>query len=532
MTALAGTGALIGFILRRDRVRIPVWIIAIVGFVLPSVAGLPGIYATQADRQARAELMQNPVAVVLTGPGYGLDNYTFGAMTANEMFAFTAIVVALMSVLLVVRHTRAEEETGRAELVRAAVVGRHAATTATLVVVCGVNVVLGGLLAVGLPVALDELSMTGSLAFGAGMAAVGIVFTAVGAVAAQVSQHTRGATGIGAAALGTLYALRVAGDLGDGTLSWLSPFHWAQATRAYVDERWWPLLLPVALATVLIVTAVALSARRDVGAGLVAPRFGRPAASFALRGPIGLALRLQRASLIAWGGALFVFGLGYGTLGSEVSDFVAENEALADFISVTGGASVTDAFFATFILLTAMLVAGFAIQSALRVRGEETAGRAEPVLATAVSRSRWAAGHLTIAMIGGAAILVLTGLGFGITGAIATGDAALLPRLTGAALAHVPALWLVVGLATALFGLLPRAVALVWAVLAYGVTVGMFGGLLQFPGWTYELSPFGHTPQLPAENMAIAPLLVLTLIAAALVAAGLAGLHRRDVTTA
>lgn len=529
MAALAGTGTLVRFTLRRDRVRIPVWLGAITLFVLPSVAVLPGIYATQADRQARAELMRNPMAVVFTGPGYGLDDYTFGAMTANEMFTFTAIVVALMSVLLVVRHTRTEEETGRAELVRSVVVGSHAATTAALIVVCGVNVVLGGLLAVGMPVALDELSMTGSLAFGAGMAAVGIVFTAIGAVAAQVSAHTRGAIGIGAAALGVLYALRVAGDLGDGTLSWLSPFHWALATRAYVDERWWPLLLPVGLTAVLVVATIALSTRRDVGAGLVAPRPGRATASAALRSPLGLALRLQRASLAAWGVALFAFGLGYGTLSSEVSDFVAENEALADFISATGDASVTEAFFATFILLTAMLVAGFAIQSALRARGEESAGRAEPLLATAVSRSRWAAGHLIIAMVGAAAILALTGLGFGITGAIATGDAALLPRLTGAAVVHVPALWLVVGLVAALFGLLPRAVALVWAVLGCGVAVGMFGGLLQLPGWTHQLSPFGHTPQLPAEDLAIAPLLVLTVIAAALLAVGLAGLRHRDI---
>lgn len=529
MGALTGTAGLIRFQLRRDRVRIPVWVVAIVGFVLASVAGLPGIYATRAARQARAELMENPMAVVLTGPGYGLDDYTFGAMTANEMLPFTALVVALMSVLLVVRHTRAEEETGRAELVRAAVVGRHAATTATFVVVSGVNVVLGGLLAMGLPATLAELSMAGSLAFGAGIAALGIVFTAVAAVAVQVSEHARGAIGIGLAALGVLYALRVAGDLGNGTLSWLSPFHWVYATRAYVDERWWPLLLPVALSAVLVVTAVALSTRRDVGAGLLAPRAGRPAASTALRGPIGLAVRLQRASLLAWGVALFTFGLGYGTLGGEVADFVAENEALADFISAAGGASVTDSFFATFILLMAMLVTGFAIQSALRVWGEESAGRAEPLLATAVSRPRWAASHLIVALVGGAAILALTGLGFGITAAIATGDADLLPRLIGAALVHVPALWLVVGLATALFGLLPRAVGLVWAVLAYGVVIGMLGGLLQFPGWTSEVSPFGHTPQLPAEDLAIGPLLVLTLIAATLLAVGLIGLRRRDI---
>lgn len=532
-SALTGTATLIRFILRRDRVRVPVWIAAIVGFCLMSVASLPDLYATAADRQARAELMQSPAAVIFTGPRYGLDNYTFGAMTANEMFAFIAIAVALMNVLLVVRHTRTEEETGRAELVRAAVVGRHAPTTATLAVVGGVNVVIGLLLAFGLPAALDELSPSGSVAFGAGMAAVGLVFAGVAAVAAQVTEHARGAVGLGCAVLGVTYALRIAGDLGDGSrlLSWLSPFGWAQSMRAYIDERWWPLLLPLAATALLIAAAFALSARRDVGAGLVAQRPGPPVASAALASPLGLALRLQRASLLGWGIGVVALGLAYGTVGTEVESFVAENEALADFIAAAGGGSIVDSFFAMFMQLMAMLVAGFVISSALRMRGEETAGRAEPVLAAAVPRWRWAAGHLIIAAAGGAAILVLTGLAFGGTAALSMGDSAMLPQMVAASAAYVPVLWLIVGLATALFGLIPRAVGLVWALLAYVVTVGILGGLLQFPDWSYDLSPFAHVPQLPAEGFSVTPLAVLTVIAAGLVAIGLAALRRRDLHT-
>ena len=33
--------------------------------------------------------MTNPAAVMLSGPGYGLDDYTLGAMVANEV-ALTA----------------------------------------------------------------------------------------------------------------------------------------------------------------------------------------------------------------------------------------------------------------------------------------------------------------------------------------------------------------------------------------------------------------------------------------------------------
>ncbi|MDG4830238.1 ABC transporter permease [Solwaraspora sp. WMMD1047] len=530
--SLAGTGPLIRFILRRDRIRIPVWVGAITMFCLSSVAALPGLYPTAESRQARAELMENPSAKIFTGPGHGLDDYTLGAMTANEMFAFTALAVALMNVLLVVRHTRAEEETGRAELIRAAVVGRQAGTAATLIVAAGVNLVLGGLLAVGLPASLGELSMTGSLLFGAGMAGVGLVFAAVAAVAAQLTAYGRGAVGLATAALGGLYGLRVVGDIGDGTLSWLSPFGWAQATRMYVDDRWWPLLPAVALTAALTVLAFALNARRDVGAALLAPRPGRAAAAPTLAGPLGLAWRLQRATVLAWAIGVFLLGVVYGTLIGEIESFVADNAAVRDFLPETATGDAVDAFFAMVLTLVALLVAGFAIQSALRLRTEENAGRVEPVLAAAVPRWHWFASHLTIAALGGTALLVLAGLGLGASGAVSGGDAELLPRLFAAAVVHAPALWLMVGLVAAGFGLAPRLAPVIWAVLAYAVTVGMLGGLLNLPGWAYDLSPLGHTPRLPAEDFAAGPLLALAGLAAALVAVGLVAFRRRDAGAA
>jgi ABC-2 type transport system permease protein len=524
---LTGTGTLIRFIMRRDRIRIPVWIGSIVLLVLASVQEYPTLYATAADRQARAEVMENPAAVALSGPGYGLDNYTYGAMTANELLGFVALVVALMSILLVVRHTRAEEESGRAELVRAAVVGRHAGTTATLIVVGAVNVLIGLLLAIGLPAALDELSRTGSLYFGMSVASVGLVFTAGALLAAQVTEHARGASGMAGAALGTAFLLRAAGDIGDGTLSWLSPLGWASQTRAYVDERFWPLLLSVGLTLVLVVAAFVVSSRRDVGSGLVPPRLGRSAATAALRGPLGLALRLQRASLIGWAVGIAIFGLVYGSLVGDVEEFVSENSQLEDFLSTTGGATAIDSFAAMMMTFLALLAAGFAIQSVLRARSEETSGRAEPILSAAVPRSRWAGSHLAIALVGSAGLVLLGAVGLGAVGSIVLDDGSFFTDLVGAAVANIPGVWLVIGIAAALFGLAPRALPAVWAVLAYAVTVWMLGGFLQFPEWVYKLSPFGHV-ELPAEDLTIAPA-VLGVLALALIAAGLVGVRRRDL---
>ncbi|MGH3096065.1 MAG: ABC transporter permease [Streptosporangiales bacterium] len=527
---LAGTGTLIRFILRRDRVRIPVWVAALTLATVSTATSFPGLYKTAAERQARAALLQdNPTGIAFTGPGYGVEHYTFGAMLANEMLGFIAVFAALMSVLLVVRHTRTEEETGRTELVRATVTGRHAHLAAALTVVCGVNVVLGLLIALALGGSgVASLTWVGSLAFGAAVASVGVVFAGIAAIAAQLTEHARTAAGMAGLVIGVAFVLRAVGDIGDGVASWISPIGWAQATRAYVDERWWPLGLAAVVAVAFAVAAVMLSARRDAGVGMLAQRPGPARASAVLGRSLGLALRLQRGALIGWATALFAFGAVYGSLIDALEKFINDNAAIRQAIGGQGGSAV-DSFLALIIGMLAAVSAIYAVQSVSRLRTEEAAGRVEALWGTALSRIRWVAGHLAVAGIGSALVLALTGLGLGASAAVAGGDPDLLPTMLGAALAYVPAVWLTVGVTVALAGLLPRLVTLAWAVPVYALIVGMFGGLLQFPDWAIDLSPFEQVPQLPGAELTWTPLIALTGIAVALTALGLLGYRRRDL---
>ncbi|TDD35286.1 ABC transporter permease [Actinomadura sp. KC06] len=530
--SLRGTATLVRFTLRRDRVRLPVWIAALVLSTVSSVSSFTTTYPSAKERQARAELMDSPTGAALAGPGHGLDGYTYGAMISNEMLLYVAIFAALMSVLLVTRHTRAEEETGCAELVRASVVGRRAPLTATLIVVAGANLLLGALLALGLGSSgVESITWAGSIAFAASVTAAGLVFTGVAAVTAQVTEHARGAAGIAGALLGTAYALRAAGDMSNGALSWLSPIGWAQATRAYVDERWWPLGIAIAVTATLIAVAYRLAARRDLGAGLVRPRPGPATASPLLSTPLGLALRLQRAALLWWSLAMLITGLMYGSLVSSVEDMAADSGTVRDWIQDVPGGSIVDSWLTIIVSVLAMFVSVYAILAAQRAQSEEAAGRAEPVLATGVSRTRWATAHLTVALLGGAFLLLLSALGLGVAAATALDDPGMIPRLLGAALAYVPAMWITAALAIALYGLLPRAIALAWAVLVYALVVGMLGGLFQWPDWMADLSPFGHVPQLPGAEVSALPIVILLAIAAALIAVGLAGFRRRDIAT-
>ncbi|HWM37668.1 MAG TPA: ABC transporter permease, partial [Streptomyces sp.] len=237
---LAGTGTLIRFALRRDRIRIPVWVAALLMASLSTLGELKGLYAGAAARASLARTMDSPAGLAMTGPRHYLDDgYPVGAMLSHQVIGFYGVLAGLMSVLIVVRHTRAEEETGRAELLRSTVVGRHAALTAALAVAVIANLTLAALLTVSLGGSGTEgMSWNGSLLYGAVFGGMGVLFAAVAAVTVQITEHARGASGMAVGVIGLAYVLRAAGDVGNGALSWASPIGWAQRSYPFLDDLW------------------------------------------------------------------------------------------------------------------------------------------------------------------------------------------------------------------------------------------------------------------------------------------------------
>jgi ABC-2 type transport system permease protein len=223
-------------------------------------------------------------------------------------------------------------------------------------------------------------------------------------------------------------------------------------------------------------------------------------------------------------------GLAYGSITDSIGTFVADNPTMAELLAPPGGGTLVESYLATSIRVTALIGSGFAVQSMLRLRAEEVAQRAEPLLAAAVSRWRWAGAHLAVALGGSVVVLAVLGLAIGGSAAVTAGEADLLARSLLASLAYAPATWLVVGVVAALSGLVPRLAPAGWAVVAFGFVLAMFGALLDLPAWVEKLSPFDHVPLAPASALAITPLLVLSSIAVALSGVGMLGLRRRDVS--
>ena len=526
MTSLTGTVALARFILRRDRVRIVVWIFAIVVLVALTTVGIEGLFPTQAALdQTAAATAHNAAMIAFNGAPQGLD--TVGGQVAFQFGAMGMVLVALMSIFMVGRLTRGEEEAGRLEVVRSLPVGIHANTLAAVLTVAAMNLIVGVLTAAVL--IAQGLPAAGSVTFGASFILVGLVFGGVTLLVAQVTESTRTVYGAAGAVLGAAFVVRAVGDIGDGTVSWFSPIGVAQKARPFADERWWPLLLLVAITVLLVVAATALTVRRDLGAGLVAARPGPPAAAPWLGHPLGLAFRLQRASLLGWSAGVLVIGIAYGWMGPTVDTLIGGNKALTELMAGTGGGSLTDLFFASSFRFMALIATGFVIGSALRVRSEETSMRADLVLATPVSRWRFAASHLAVACAGSVVLLAVVGLATGLTYGLAGGGMQNVPRLFVAALVYVPAMWIMVGLAIALDGLVPRLVGVSWAILVACVVEGFLGAVLGLPRWLSDLSPFEWVPQLPAASLTLLPLVVMSAVAAGLTLIGLAGLRRRDI---
>ncbi|AXK45689.1 ABC transporter permease [Brachybacterium saurashtrense] len=535
--ALAGTWSMLRFMLRRDRIRFPAWVLGLT-LMLGYFTTALGVVLDEEALASFAVLASNPVVALIGGPGYGFDEITTARFLVGLYGGYLMIGAALMSIMTVTRHTRVEEQTGRAELVRASVVGRHAPLAAALLLVAAMNVLMAVLMAGMFFVSpSDPGSFASSLLFAASIGAVGLVFAGVTAVTVQLSPFSRAASGLAGAVLAAAFVLRGLGDMsslqgGDlGWLSWLSPFGWAQQTAPLTLDRWWPLALSLAATALLVAAGFALQTRRDLAAGILPDRLGDAAAPGWLHGPFTLAFRLQRATLLWWSFALALAGVTFGAFVQPM----AENAAgmPEEILAVFGGAEgMVDGYLGFMGIYYALMIAVFAIVSVQSLRSEEQGVRTEPVLATAVSRSSWVLAWVAVTGLGALWLFVLAGLGNGVGAALATGDWSLLGPVLLGQVVHTAAVWALLGFAVALYGIVPRLVGLTWVVFVYGAVLALVGDMLQLDDAVLATSVFRHVGQHPAEDISWAAVAVLAGSGAVLALLGAAGFRRRDLITA
>jgi ABC-2 type transport system permease protein len=542
MNAFTGTLQLVRLALRLDRFKLPLWILLTVGLIALTLPQLTQAYGSEAQRLQYAAVTAPSVVTRLLGGA--LTGPSMGEISVVETFLLAALMIALLNIFLVTRHTRKNEETGRGELIGSMAVGRQAMLTSALILALAVNIICGVLITWCL--LNNGLPFEGSMAYAAGLSLLGLVFAGVAAAMAQMFETTRAANSAASLVFGLAFAIRGVGDaLGTlqpggfgvttAALSYFSPLGWVTNIKPFSasGEQWGLLALLAGTAIALIFVAYVLLARRDFGGSLVSARPGRMYAKPTLLRPFGLVWRLNRTSLIAWLLALGAMGATTGAVAKEFESLIAGNEEMQKLLAqVGGGKEPSDIMFGAMFAIIGIALSAYCLQVLIRMHSEENSGRLGLYLSTAYSRIRWAGIYVMYTVATAVIILFVSGLATGITYGLINGSlASSLFRLGGSIMVYMPAVTIIVGLAVVLFGALPRFfVPAAWAALAACLLVYQLGAILDLPQWVMNISPFTHTPAVPATDIKLLPLAIQSAVAAGLLGLGLTLFRRRDLT--
>nr|WP_246336754.1 multidrug ABC transporter permease [Flexivirga oryzae] len=513
---------------RQDARNLAPWVALISALSASSILAYAWIFPSADDRSGLARtLAGNPALSLLFGPARDLMTADgFNSWRAGQLGALFA---GLMAILAVVRNSRADEDSGQAELISSGVLARGSRLAVALLIALIGSVALG-VVCFLITIAVGG-GMVSSLILAATFTASGLVFAGVAAVAAQIGSDARTASSISIAVLGICYVLRgyIESSGADGWTTWLTPLGWLEETRAGTDNNPWPLLLPVALAILLVLAAFTLQGRRDFGQGMLAPRPGPGGAGLASN-VWGLALKANRTSLITWLIAFAGLGLVFGNLASSIGDLLKDNPAMSQVLAA-GGAGASDltfAFLVTILQIIAIIASIMGVQVILRIYAEEVDYRVEPLLAGSLRRSTYLASNVVVALGGTALAMILAGTGLGLV-ASAKDSSIGIGDVVRQAVVTVPAVWLLVGIAVAAVGAVPtrRLIAWLGVVATFGLTI--LGPTFNLPDWALDISPLRHVPNVTASSPDWAGLLWLLVIAALFILVGFTGFRRRDI---
>jgi ABC-2 type transport system permease protein len=180
--------------------------------------------------------------------------------------------------------------------------------------------------------------------------------------------------------------------------------------------------------------------------------------------------------------------------------------------------------------LLAMVVSAYTILQVLRHREDEGAGRIGLIVAGGVRRWVPLAAQVAAAVVGSAAILIITAAaGAAIASVTIDGHNPGLRMFTFIA-GQWPATAVMAAGAALLAGIWPRATGLAWLPLIAAGTLALLGQLLNIPQQIRDVSPFQQVTDPLAANTDWSGPTALLLIAAIATGCGLAGINRRDMT--
>lgn len=489
-------------------------------------------YSTLAERLAFANSFAHNKAVVLFY-GKAYDLLTVGGYSAWRTGGILAILAAIFGLLAGVRALRAEEDSGRAEIVLAGPVSRGAVYLGAIAGIAAEAALLWVAVLAGS--AIGGLAAGGSAYLALAIVSMVPVFVGVGALASQVAPTRRMALELGGAVVVLAFLLRVIADTSGslGWLRWVTPLGWAEELRPFTGAQPLVLLLPIAASTLALLAAWRLAAGRDIGAGLLPARDTAAPRLWLLSSPTSQALRGELGSMTVWLTGVGAFALIVGVISKSISSAGISPQLQREFAKLGEGSIVTPRGYLAFSFVFFVLVISlFSCSQVAAARHEESEQLLETLMALPVGRRRWLTGRLALAVAGAIALSLVAGV-LAWAGAASQGVAPALPRMLEAGGNCLPTALLFLGFAALAYAVAPRASAGISCGL---VTVAflwqLIGSLLGAPKWLVEITPFAHVASVPAQSFRAGAAAVMVGIGLLTAAAAVWAFGGRDLTGA
>lgn len=532
MAQFTQTVALLKADLKRDWLKIGIWLVVLAGLFVAVAAKFEGIYGTPKQISTIATTLKGQAMVSLFGP-LTTHSLNTAIIFASEMMVFWGIFMVIFNYSLAVGASRGQEESGLTEMVLGGhPVGRLAPITAAaleLVVADGLFAVItgAGMMAANMP----GSDMNGNWLFAVTLGAVGLSFGLIALIFFQLVADSHNVAIYNYAFFGITYLIRMMTDVSNPDYTWLLPFGWIEKAEIYTQNNWLPVGLLLFLEVVAFALAVVLNENRDIDAGIIQVRGGSRQSRF-LRGPASLLFWNQKAISGFWIIGMAVLGSSYGSVFNSISKIVNESPVVQQVLGQAGMRKISETQLLSFVGILGVIFGVLAIVAGAMVINhlytEERRGYLQLINTKPHSRNYLLATYVIYGLI----LAIVIGF-VALMAAMGAGNAVLKHPLAfkyfwRTFIAMLPPMGLFIGILIALIGIVPKWRSLAWVLLGAAFVISYFGRLIDLPKWALKISPFYWFQKVPVAHIDAAPVLWMVGIAVILIVIGFIGYNFRD----
>ena len=535
---LYNTGVLFKTLIKRDWFKLVFWILGMLAFAA-SGAGKMEVASNPATASTLYTMfVKNPAMVGLFGPTpiNNPTNYSLGPIFGQTMTLITGLTFAIISIIYVVNRSRKEEDDGITELFRSYSIGKLANTTALVMELLLLNLIMAVLLALSIEVqnvaGLNHLESNFLFAFTT--SAQGFLWGMFALLFGQIFSEASTTKGMTFGLLGLLYIVRMLTDVTNLSIGWFNPLSWSYLAFPNVKghENWLAVFLTFLLAFLILGISYILELKRDVGVGYLPERKARLHGKKGHFGFPGLVLNLEKKMIIGWLLASFVLGLVYGSMFGQMEQFISSNKTVKELFvgNETAASAIRGNFMVTLFSILSILIAAFGVILLTKMVSEERKNRLEALYALPLSRLKVYSTYLLIAILSVILAQFLALFGIFIE-QLGNKNALSFLEIMKSGMIWLVAVIFVLAILSLLLGLVPRLAELIWVYLAFLLFMTYLGKLLSLPKWLENLSIYNYIPKLPVEKMNLPTVLFILILSVFLVLLGFGAYRRRDLIT-